>query len=127
MQMTSQIFHKNFDSDTKSLNIINIFTPFSIKDTIMQNASQKAEAELKNNDKKKDDEIFQMNGEVKKKKKKDKHFMKTTLNALHDNYMKHNMQEDNKKNLEVLNFAKRKMMGQILNFTNTLVSDDLLK
>jgi len=62
---------------------------------------------------------------VKKKKKIDKHFLKTTLNTMYDNYCTVNKKDENIINLEVLTNTKKIMMNTMLKFTNNLVYDDI--
>jgi len=113
-------------SDQIEDKVVNIFSPLRKKQKIMDKLQDNLEANIKGKD---DHDVLSQGffGEVKKKKKKDKHFLKTTLNSLHDNYFGHNLQQNNQKNIEVLNFTKKKMMTHILGFTNNLVHDDLVR
>ena len=142
MHMTSQIFVKNYEkkspiSSQKSafnIQIISIFSQLTKKDQIMASLLNKIETDLKNKRSNNDEEEHEVQpgdfGEPKKKKKKDKHFLRTTLNAMHDNYLKYNSTERKPgadKNIEVLKFTKKKMMASILGYTNNLVYDDMIK
>jgi len=109
--------------------IVNIFSHLGSKEQILQNIFKNIEAEQKNEVKKvTGTEIF--GGEVKKKKKHDEHVLETNLNTLHQEFYKHKFNEnkDDKQNsLNILKFAKKKMMNVILGFTNNLVSENSLK
>ncbi len=62
---------------------------------------------------------------AKKKKKIDKHFLKTTLNMMYDAYLDLNKKEENSKTAEVLACTKNLMMSTMNKFTNNLVYDDI--
>jgi len=138
--MTSQLLNKQYDkvlikTQNDSLQVINIFSNSKLdKKEKPKNQTQSLIKDILNKDIAiKQEEAHSQGadvtgfGEPKKKKKKDKHFLKTTLNTIHDNYYNVNLQEKNPKNIEVLNFAKKKIMTTILGFTNNLVFDDYVR
>jgi len=124
MYMTSKIFSQNYENKSNnnrnSFEVLSMFSAHEKKEQILQSLIQEMEVNNKNVPKA-DDEIFNQGSEVKKKKKKDKHNLRTTLNSIHDDYYRFNIQENKTKNIEVLNFSKKLMMKEIQGFTNELV------
>jgi len=61
---------------------------------------------------------------MKKKKKIDKHFEKTSLHTMYDNFFSMTKKEDNTIHLEVLKNTKNKMINSMMKFTNNLVNEN---
>lgn len=69
--------------------------------------------------------VQQKSGETLKKKKKiDKHFEKTSLHTMYDNFFSVTKKEDNTIHLEVLRNTKNKMINSMMKFTNNLVNEN---
>lgn len=124
MYMTSKIFSQNYENKSNnnrnSFEVLSMFSAHEKKEQILESLIQEMEVNNKNVPKA-CDEIFNQGSEVKKKKKKDKHSLRTTLNSIHDDYYRFNIHENKTKNIEVLNFSKKLMMKEIQRFTNELV------
>ncbi len=108
--------------------IKNILSTFPKKEQILKKMYQKVESEL-HKENQAENEIFNLVSEVKKKKKKDRSY-RTTLNLLHDQFYQHITQTNNNKDnkeKDVLIHSKKKIMEKVIDFTNNLVVDDLIK
>ena len=122
---------KTTNNSEEEIQIVNIFESKynERKEGIMNELTKVIKNKEKKNTKT-ESEVFSQNisgsGEIVKKKKKiDKHFLKTTLNTMYDNYFDMNKKEDNFTGVEVLRSTKNKMMNTMLRFTNNLVYDDI--